>query len=257
MTKLSKAGVDSPRRDCLVLVEDLLGKDRSWVTAHAESELTKDQSTKLESQLIRRIKREPLAYIRKKAWFYKRFFYVDPNVMIPRPESESFIEILKEIKPSGILDIGTGSGCLAITAKLELPKTKVIASDISEKALKIAAKNAKNHKVEINFKHGSLLENIRMMPETIIANLPYVPDGLVTSPEINYEPKTALFSGKDGLDQYRELWRQIRRGPKKPGYVLVESLDYQHEDMVSLAENSGYRLVKTEILVQLFQLRTV
>ena len=99
MKKLAEAGADSPRSDCLVLIEDLLEKDRSWVVSHAEFELPKEQVKKLDAQIKRRIGREPLPYIRGKAWFWGRFFEVNPDVMIPRPESESFIELLKEIEP--------------------------------------------------------------------------------------------------------------------------------------------------------------
>lgn len=257
MRKLADAGVDSPRRDCLVLVEDLLGKDRSWVNAHADFELSKDQAEQLDKQIARRVKREPLAYIRGKAWFYKRFFKVTPEVMVPRPESESFIEFLKEISPSKIIDIGTGSGCLAITAKLELPDAEVAAIDIDEKALSIAKQNAKDHKVNIKFIQGSLLEQIKdtdLSDTSLIANLPYVPAKLITSEEINYEPDTALFSGKDGLDHYRTFWEQISDIRMKPKHVLVEALENQHEAMTEVAKSSGYKLTGTDILVQHFEL---
>lgn len=253
MKKLAEAGVDSPRRDCLVLIEDLLQKDRSWVTAHAETTLDKTQIKKLDALIKQRADREPLAYIRKKAWFYDRLFAVTPDVLIPRPESESFIEILKEIKSKSIADIGTGSGCLAITAKLELPQAKITAIDIDEEALKVAQKNAKIHKTDINFIHGSLLEQLNDTAETIIANLPYVPANLITSPEIIREPKTALFSGEDGLDHYREFWKQVKALPKKPAYILTESLENQHKELIALAIPPGYKLIKTEVLVQLFR----
>ncbi len=257
MKKLADAGVDSPRRDGLVLIEDLLEKDRSWVNAHPEFELSNKQIKILDSQIKRRIKREPLAYIRGKAWFYGRFFEVTPDVMIPRPESESFIELLKEIKPKTIVDVGTGSGCLAITAKLELSQAEVTAVDIDEKALKIAQKNAQTHKTDIKFLTGSLLEPIyTLAPSTynlITANLPYVPDNLITSEEINFEPKTALFSGKDGLNHYREFWKQIKGLPKKPRFILTESLENQHSAMLKLASSANYKLEKTDILVQLFK----
>lgn len=257
MQKLKDAGVDSPRRDCMVLIEDLLTKDRSWVNAHADFELSAEQIKVLDAQISRRIKREPLAYIRGKAWFYGRFFQVDPNVMVPRPESEAFIELLKTIKPKTIIDIGTGSGCLAITAKLELPKSQVIASDIDDKALKIAQRNAKKYNADIKFIQGSLLEPIKGLDfysATIITNLPYVPDGLVTSGEIKYEPKNALFSGKDGLDHYRNFWEQIMELSSKPRYVLAESLEDQHQKLNKMAESSDYKLTKKDILVQQFEL---
>jgi release factor glutamine methyltransferase len=257
MKRLGKAGVDSPRRDALVLLEDTLGHDRAWVLAHPDHTLQGRYLQELDGLVKRRINREPLAYIRGKAWFWGRFFDVTPDVMILRPESESFIELLKAIRPKSIVDIGTGSGCLAITAKLELPQAEVIAVDNSQKALEIARQNAKNHGVNIGFLEGSLLEplqstNYKIRP-TIMANLPYVPEGLVTSPEITREPAEALFSGKDGLDHYRKFFRQIEELSPSPEVVMTESLQNQHKEMSKLAQNAGYKLQKSEGLVQLFQ----
>lgn len=257
MKKLADAGVDSPRRDCLVLLEDLLQKDRSWVLTHAEHKIEQSQIKTLDKQVERRVGREPLAYIRSKAWFYGRFFEVSPNVMIPRPESESFIELLKEIKPKKIIDIGTGSGCLAITAKLEFPATDVTAVDISPDALKIAERNIKKYDVNVKIIQGSLLEplkNLDFIPDVIMANLPYVPDKLITSKEITYEPALALFSGQDGLDHYKDFWKQTKYLGEKPEYVLTESLQSQHIEMLELAKKSCYKLEKTDILVQKFKL---
>lgn len=256
MKKLVEAGVDSPRRDCLVLVEELLGKDRSWVNAHAEYELNNEQISILDKQLKRRVNREPLAYIRSKAWFYGRFFEVNPDVLIPRPESESFIELVKEIKPKTVVDIGTGSGILAITAKLEIPNLKVFATDISGQALKVAQKNAKDHNVEINFVQGDLLgpiKNLGLEHYAVLVNLPYVPEDLVTSPEIETEPAEALFSGKDGLDHYKKFWSQVGELEIKPKYIMTESLETQHKDIKEMAKKAGYELDKVDVLIQRFR----
>ena len=212
MIKLKEAGVDSPRRDCLVLLEDTIKKDRAWVTAHPEHELDQKIVQQLDKLIAKRLNREPLAYIRGKAWFYRRFFTVTPDVLIPRPETETIIELLIELAPKPgqiIIDIGTGSGALAITAKLELPEVRVIATDISSKALAVARKNAQAHNVDVQFVSGSLLEPLKIEQITdaiIMTNLPYVPHKLVTSPEITHEPQTALFSGTDGMDHYRKFW---------------------------------------------------
>lgn len=257
MIRLRDAGVDSPRRDCLVLLEDTIQKDRAWVVAHPEHELTPKIIQKLDELIERRIKREPLAYIRGKAWFYGRFFEVNPNVLIPRPESENFIELLKELSPQKIIDIGTGSGALAITAKLEFPNNKTMATDISSEALITAQKNAANHKVDIQFVSGDLIEalnNEQLENSAIIANLPYVPANLITSPEITQEPPQALFSGKDGLEHYRRFWRQIDLHSDKPDYILTESLEEQHNTIENLAQKAGYKRDRTSVLIQQFSL---
>ncbi len=256
MSVLQKAGVDSPRRDCLVLLEDTIEKDRAWVLSHPEYTLAKDHLKTLVKLTKRRIAREPLAYIRGKAWFYGRFFMVNHGVLIPRPESENFIEIIKNLNPTTVIDIGTGSGCLAITAKLELPKCCVYAYDISPKTLLVAKQNAGMHKVEVHLKASDLLENVNLALPTdvvIMANLPYVPDKLVTEPEISYEPEAALFSGEDGLDHFRRFWEQITDTSIKPQHILTESLYKQHEDMSKMANNAGYRLIQTQLLVQHFE----
>lgn len=257
MKKLKQAGVDSPRRDCLVFLEDTLGKDRAWVVSNPEHRL-QIQSLKTLSRLIdRRVGREPLAYIRGKAWFYGRLFYVDPSVMIPRPESEDFIEIIREINPGELVDLGTGSGCLAITAKLELPKCSVFAYDIDQNALETARKNALKHRANIVFAQSDMLQHVANSPFTLVANLPYVPEGLITSPEIQHEPATALFSGKDGLNHYRRFWTEILNSLQQPQHILIESLENQHAYLKNLANKSGYTLSSTINLVQRFDKKNV
>jgi release factor glutamine methyltransferase len=257
MVSLKEAGVDSPRRDALVLLEDVLQKDRAWVTAHPEHKLQESDLKRVRMLIQDRLHRVPLAYIRSKAWFYGRFFAVNENTLIPRPESENFIDLLKKLQPSKVIDIGTGSGALIITAKLELPEIDAIATDISSKALSVAQKNAQHYKTDVRFLSGSLLEpfhDMNLTDAVIIANLPYVPSDVVTSPEITQEPAIALFSGKDGLDHYRQFWQQLARREQKPRHILVESLESQHEAMTKLASDTGYRLEKTDLLIQQFSL---
>lgn len=256
MEELGKSGVDAPRRDSLVLLEDTLKKDRAWVLAHSEYELGKKQIADLQVLIQRRTKREPLAYIRGKAWFYGRFFAVNPSALIPRPESENFIEELKKMQPTQVIDVGTGSGCIAITIKLEFPKTEVIATDIEKEVLKVAQKNAQSHKVDINFIQSDLLSSVSELinsKTTIVANLPYVPSALITSPEIRQEPSSAIFSGSDGLDHYRKFWNQIQQLKTKPKYVLIESLQSQQNDLKDIAKVSGFSLVGVDTLISTFK----
>jgi len=267
---LSDAGVDSPRRDCLVFLEDNLGKDRTWVLTHPEHQLNAAQLKVLKNLMIRRMRREPLAYIRKKAWFFGRFFHVDCEVLIPRPESESFIEILKQIVDKNrnnqghldIIDVGTGSGCLAITAKLEIPRAQVTGLDIGEGALALARKNKHFYKVDVEFITSDILtsvddfKNVQNHSKKIImllVNLPYVPSAHSVSPEISFEPKNAIFSGADGLDHYRRFWSQVSKLSTLPQHILTESLLEQHDNMLDLALGTGYELVNTDLLVQHFK----
>jgi release factor glutamine methyltransferase len=255
MVRLKAAGVDAPRTDCLVLLCDALDKEKSWIHSHPEQILTKRELKILNSWLKRREQREPLAYVRGFVEFYGRNFMVNPKVLIPRPESEAFIELLKRLRPTAVIDVGTGSGCLAITVSLELQINHIYAIDNDFLALQVAGENAKHYDISPGFLMGDLLEpmlTFDLSSYTVIANLPYVPDALITSEEIAKEPPQALFSGTDGLSHYRRFWDQVATLNTKPPAILTESLENQHAALVKLAKKSGYTLEKTDGLVQLF-----
>jgi release factor glutamine methyltransferase len=206
--------------------------------------------------IARRVDGEPVAYILGFKEFYGRNFIVNEYVLVPRPETESFIELLGALAsvrpPKGIynvLDMGTGSGCLAITVKLEFPHLSVFATDISKPAITTAIKNSRDHDASIQFKVQSLLLGDKQGYDIILANLPYVPDNM-TDPSIMREPEIALFSGTDGLNHYRQLFEQLE--PKHIRYIMCESLVVQHKSLEELAVKAGYKLTKTDGLVQLF-----
>lgn len=260
--QLRKVGINSARLDCFVLLEHVLAKDRTWLIAHMEFTLEDHHLNRLNTLVAQRFKHTPLAYIVGSKEFYGREFLVNNDVLIPRPESEAIIELLMRFSETHeintVIDIGTGSGCLAITAALLLPKTHITASDISPDALKVARRNARTYSVQIRFHVSDLLTDLPGMPSTrhyvILANLPYVPADLITSPEITREPGLALFSDRDGLNHYRRFWQQITGRKNKPFAIITESLSTQHQKMSSLARKSGYQLQTTKDLVQLYTL---
>lgn len=260
-TKLVEVGVASARLDCLVLLSDELGRDKAWVLTHDDTPLKATQLTALEQNLARRLQHEPLAYIRGYSEFYGHKFAVSPDVLVPRPESESLIELLKlqtkDRRPKTIIDVGTGSGCLAISAKLELPSVNVIALDISKKALNIAAKNATSLNAEINFIQSNLLDALYdvdyRQPTVLIANLPYVPENYPINQAAKHEPTLALFSGDDGLDHYRQLFAQTTVLSSQPAAIITESLLTQHKDILEMAKKYGYQLQNSLGLAQYFQ----
>lgn len=258
---LNDAGIGTARLDCLVLLEDITGKNRSWLLAHPEYELPDSTLQELEKLLLRREKHEPLAYIRGKTEFYGREFAINHDVLEPRPESETMIELLKQYLPSEgttIIDIGTGSGALAITAKLELPRATVIATDIDSKCLKVAAQNAEKHHTDITFLQGDLFAPFLApnpqpsTPSVILANLPYVPENYSINAAAAAEPYHAIFGGKDGLDLYRQLFNQIQLIQKRPNFIITESLPFQHNELATIAEQSQYYESKSFDFVQLF-----
>ena len=259
IAKLNELSVPTARLDAEVLLADLLGKDRSWLHAHPDYTLQRSDLCKLEEQVARRVDGEPIAYIIGKKEFYGRDFMVNKGVLVPRPESESFIELLMELNNDKsvpgflhqVLDMGTGSGCLAVTVKLENPSLKVFATDISKKALTVAEQNARKHEVEIRFKVQSLLDGDEIRYDIILANLPYVPEDMKHI-SIQKEPREALYSGIDGLDHYRRLFNQLESKRVKIKYILTESLIKQHAEVENLATVTGYILKDTSGLVQLF-----
>jgi len=268
-TKTFKAaGIASARLDGLILLEDATGKDRAWLLAHPEAavdEILQKQSLReLEEKVARRAAREPLAYIRGHSEFYGRKLAVSNATLIPRPESEDFLSILKtlDILPGAVIaDIGAGSGCLGITTALEIAGSRVVLTDTDAGALSIARQNAQELDAKVDFVEGDLLQPLLtshfslLYPTVLLANLPYVPDGLITSAEITHEPDLALFAGKDGLDLYRRFFEQVEALEHPPHHILTESLENQHKTMIELAQGTGYRLRKSENLVQAFTRR--
>ncbi len=253
--KLGKAEVDAPRTDALVLLEDVLGKDRSWILAHDDQKIPTAKLKEVNSLTDRRIRHEPLAYIRGKTEFYGRNFIVSPEVLIPRPETESIVELALEnikLKKPKIVDIGCGSGNIGISLKSEKPDWQIDLVDIDKKALEIATQNNTQHKLELNIIESDLFGELKTSYDVVVANLPYVPEGLITSPEIEKEPSIALFSGVDGMSHYTKFWDQISKLSKKPKYIIIESLESQHMIMAGIAQKSGYTLLKTYTLAQLY-----
>ncbi|MGH7240302.1 MAG: peptide chain release factor N(5)-glutamine methyltransferase, partial [Candidatus Saccharimonadales bacterium] len=243
-----------------VLLEDISGKDRGWLLAHPEFELANAQVAKLSKLIHQRAEHEPLAYIRGKTEFYGRKFTINKHVLEPRPESETMIELLLKATPKTrdctILDIGTGSGALAITAKLEIPYASVIASDIDCKCLEVARKNADLLTARVKFYRSNLLADIpkKLISNSIVlANLPYVPDNFKINPAAMNEPKIAIFGGPDGLDVYRKLFDQLASLKRKPDLVLTESLPPQHVKLSKIASTSGYKTIKAGDFIQVYK----
>lgn len=254
--RLSGADITTARLDALVLLEDVTRKDRAHLLAHLEDELSDEQLHKLQQQLEQRAKHIPLAYIRGKTEFYGREFKLTNDVLEPRPESETMIELLKALPASSratVIDVGTGSGALAITAAIELQTVQVIATDIDPACLAVARTNCELHKATADLQHTDLIEGLKLQPDTVLlANLPYVPDDYKINDAAMMEPRLAIFGGLDGLDLFRRLFRQASTQTHPPARILTESLPFQHQELAKIAQQHGYNQTKEEDFIQQF-----
>lgn len=237
--------------DIMILLEDVLGMDRSKIYAHVDRELTDTQLEQLEALVERRLQHEPLAYIRGQSEFYGRTFKISAHTLQPRPETEFMIDqLLKLWSPEcrSIVDVGTGSGAIGITAALELGVTDVDLVDIDPEALKIADQNCKAYELSLKTIKNNLLDGLTKEYDVVLANLPYVPDSHTINKAAMFEPKHAIFGGPDGLDLYRKLFSQLRN----TRYVLTESLPPQHENLARIAKVNGYEQLVEDDFIQVF-----
>lgn len=252
---LEAADVPTARLDCLVLLEDLLGKNKAFLLAHTEEVLSDDQLSTLRTQVEKRAKHTPLAFIRGRTEFYGREFIITENVLEPRPESETMIELLKKItNVTTIIDVGTGSGALAITAALELPSVNMHAVDIDPKCIEVARNNDAKHKTSVSFYQGDLLDQIpstELSGAVLLANLPYVPNDYALNQAAMNEPRIAIFGGEDGLDLYRQLFSQID-AKSRPSHILTESLPFQHQALSAIAAQHDYEQTTEDDFIQVF-----
>lgn len=252
---LKTAGIGTARLDTLVLLEDLLHKDKAWILAHPEHELRENEAGRLRRKLRRRAGHLPLAYVRGHTEFYGRKYKINRHVLEPRPESETMIDLLKGLKlppRPATADVGTGSGAIGITAALEFPKSVVDLYDISSSALGVAKHNVHMHELKLHARKMHLLRRPLRPYDVILANLPYVPNRWKINEAAMAEPRIAIFGGKDGMDLYRELFTQLERFTWKPKYILTESLPPQHEKLAAIAAQHGFTLLKSQDFIQVF-----
>lgn len=253
----ARAGILTARLDVLVLLGDALSRDKSWLLAHDDTEVPADMLPVLRKNAALRARRMPLAYIRGKQEFYGREFLVTPSVLIPRPETEQLVTRLKGLtlpRGSVLLDVGTGSGAIAVTAALEAARIFVEACDISPDALGIARQNAKRHGARIRrFFESDLLSEAGRY-DVIAANLPYVGPDWLRSPETNFEPGLALFADNNGLDLIGKLLKQAPGHLTPGGYVLIEADPRQFEAIKKTAQ-ARLTHIATEGYVLTFRLK--
>lgn len=235
---------DTADLDAQVLLASILHRDRSWVLAHPEFELTMADTAQLEDTLQKLQNSTPIPYIIGRAHFYGLEFHVTPDVLIPRPETELLVDYAiqwcqkNRFNPL-VLDVGTGSGCIAISLAVHLPQTKVIAVDISMNALRIANHNSALNKVNdrCSFFQSDLVTAISGKLGLICANLPYIPSSkLANLPVAKNEPMTALDGGENGLDLIQKLLKDSVHIAADKVCLLLEIEAEQGKSAYSIAE---------------------
>jgi len=206
------------------------GRPTAWQIAHPDYLLAPDEESELEAFLARLLRGEPLAYIIEKQSFYGRDFFVNPSVLIPRPETEQLVELAisnarQSSTPMRIADVGTGSGCIALSLAKELPGAALIATDISSRALSVASRNASLHQAgeQVQFVQCHLIDAVDARFDMVCANLPYIPGRTLRQLDaLRFEPRLALDGGSDGLQLIAPLVADLQRIRKSRCLALFE-----------------------------------
>jgi release factor glutamine methyltransferase len=245
---LSINGIEDSGIEARMLLSHVTNLSGVQIYTEPEQILSPDEEDKLQRLIRRRLEHEPAAYILKHKEFYGIDFYVDSRVLIPRPETEIVVDAALEFaasrsnglsRPLLAADIGTGCGAIAVSLALNLPGSKVYATDISSSALEVARLNCRHHKVaeQVTLLPGDLVQPLPEPVDLIVANLPYVKNSELPdlSPEIaKFEPRTALDGGENGLDWIQRLLQQVRGKSNTSGCLILEIGQNQDKDVSRL-----------------------
>lgn len=231
------------RLESELLLNNIINKSKLFIITHPKALLSEYEEASFTKSVSRRFGGEPLAYIIGKKEFYGRDFYVNENVLIPRPETEMLVELALECSPLRALDMCTGSGCIGITLSIE-GNINVTCVDISEKALLVARKNHEILGGNVEFIKSNMFENINGKFDLIVSNPPYIPKEEIKTlhSDVQKEPIIALDGGEDGLDFYRILFTQGKNYLNKNGNIIVEIGYNQSEDIEKLAKSNGFKI---------------
>lgn len=261
-SQLAGVGIGTAKLDAELILSHTLRKSRTWIHMYRDEPLSSRLQEVADARIQLRLDRVPLAYIIGHKEFYGRRFLVTPATLIPRPESEAMIESLKELlgnsektanQNNRLVDVGTGSGCLGITAKLEFPWLDVSLLDTSRHALAVAKRNAQTYRADVAITRSNLLASYPLAPDIIIANLPYVDVSWERSPETDHEPAEALFAVDDGLNLIMKLIVQTADALMSGGYLLLEADPVQHETIRDYCLKHGLTHVLTRDYCTVFR----
>jgi release factor glutamine methyltransferase len=223
-----RAGLPDPARETRWLLAQAAGQSETWIVAHADEPVTAEVEKRFRAWVVRRAAGEPAHYIVGRCPFWGRMFSVTPAVLIPRPETELLVEcaltLETPVRPR-VLDVGTGSGCLAVTLAIELPGSAVRGTDLSLAAVEVARRNSRALRAGVRFTVGNLTAHLRGPFDIVVANVPYVPEREIPELPIEirgFEPRIALAAGEDGTDLLLPLIADLPRLLARGGHALVE-----------------------------------
>lgn len=241
---IAASGVDA--REARLLLAAATGFSQASLIASGDQDLPDSVLEKFESMTRKRKQGEPVAYILGHREFYGLELAVNPSVLIPRPETELLVELAIERNPASALDLGTGSGAIALAIKRHLPGTRVVATEADSSALATAQRNAARLSLEIDFRHGRWFEPVAGERfELVVSNPPYVASGDPCLEELRYEPRTALVGGADGLDAIREIVKQAGSFLAGGGWLLLEHGLGQDKAVRDLLAQAGLDSITT------------
>lgn len=261
--QLADAMLPSPRLDAEIILAHTIRRSRTYLHAHGDEELSLRTEDIANARIDLRKDRVPVAYIIGHKEFYGRRFQVNPSVLIPRPESEQLLTLLHQLLPNTaplagiatkkLVDIGTGSGCLGITAKLQFPELQVALTDISRHALSVAVKNAQSLGADVETFVSDILLGYPYSPDIVIANLPYVDKSWdFLSPELASEPAEALYADDNGLAVIKRCLDQVASRGKNGTLLLLEADPQQLDAILSAAKPLKFKeLQRTEYAIAL------
>jgi release factor glutamine methyltransferase len=253
---LSAAGIGSSRLDAELILAHAINKPRAWIKAHSSDELTASQSGEAGPLLQRRVQREPLVHLTGRREFYGLDFEITPDVLTPRTETEQMVEWAIKHAPenSRLVDIGTGSGAIAIAIKKHRPDLEITATDLSERELVVARRNAMRLGAEVRLVASDLWSALPQEAfATVVTNLPYLAESADLMPEVKREPAVALFGGPDGLDLYRRFLADLPAHLTPGGLLFTESDPWQHEALIAEAGCHGLAPIEQGYFILGFQ----
>lgn len=239
-----REGLPDPGREARWLLARVLERSEAWLWAHPEEQVDALIADRFRAWVEERAAGQPAHYVVGACPFWGRGFEVRSGVLIPRPETEMLINFALGLSlPANprVLDVGTGAGCLAVTLALELPNSRVVATELSSAAIAVARANAIRLGAQVTFVLADLATPIRGTFDLVIANVPYVPDGTIAglAPELAWEPRVALAGGADGADLLRRLLADLPRLLVPGGYAILEHGQGQADLLAPLFPDLG------------------